>query len=218
MELATARRGDGVIMTAKPGENVVYIDLGSRNGMTLGLEFAVYDALGGIPEDGLAKGRIEVVSINERSSECRIVEMLSTDPIVSGDIIANPIYDRHRKLAFFVLGEFDLDGDGRYDPDGADRIKALIQNWGGDLVDTLNAQVDFVVLGGAPKSPSRPLDASPEEDRRYQAAERAHERYMTNRASVETLAVPTLTQTVFLNFLGYEGDQAVGQAAALLGS
>ncbi len=213
VKLATARQGDGVVLAAKPGEDVVYINLGSKDGMTLGLEFAVYDSLKGIPESGKAKARIEVVSVHPSSSECRVVDLMGNAMVMAGDIIANPIYDKDRKLTFFVLGEFDLNGDSHYDRDGARTIEALIKNWGGKTTDDLTAQVDFVVLGGPPPHPQRSLDLDPEADTRYQRAQKALDEYNSELATTKVLAIPVLTQEVFLNFLGYEGSSPLPVSA-----
>lgn len=200
---ATARVGDGRILKASPGDPIVYIDLGREDHLTLGLEFAVYDALSGIPEDGRPKARIEVVAIHRYSAECKIVSLIRDQMILAEDIIANPIYDRHQSLKFFVMGEFDLNGDGRNDPNGQRDIRSLIEQWGGDTVDELSAKVDFVVLGGPPRRPRRALDVDPEDDPKYQTAAKAHAVYEAQLAKVDVLAVPRLTQKVFLNFLGY---------------
>ena len=70
-----------------------------------------------------------------------------------------------------------------------------------------------MVIGGPPGRPQRSLDLDPEQDRRYQAAERAQESYITDKATVEALAIPTLTQSVFLNFLGFDGTQPMARDA-----
>jgi hypothetical protein len=202
IELGTARRGDGEIVQARPGEDVVYINLGRGDHLTLGLEFAVYDKLAGIPEDGRAKARIEVVQINDLSAECQVVEYLTNEMIAAGDIVANPIYDRNRALKFFVMGDFDLDGDGRGDRDGPERIAAIVEEAGGELQPRLNAQVDFVVLGGPPPAPRRNAEYEESEDREYLKGKQAYDAYESQLASVRALAVPPLTQSVFLNFLG----------------
>ena len=72
-ELATARQPDGRVLTAVPGDEVVYINLGRQHGLTLGLQFSVYSAETGIPADGVGKARIEVVSIFDSSAECQII-------------------------------------------------------------------------------------------------------------------------------------------------
>jgi len=200
--LATARTGDGRVLDAKPGENIVYIDLGARDQLTLGLEFAVYDAMTGIPEHGRPKARIQVSNIFPSVALCHVKEQFTNEPVTVDDIIANPVYDRHRTLKYFVLGEFDLNGDGRADVDGRQRIEAQIENWGGAVEPRLNAQVDFVVLGGAPATPRRSPQLTEAEDTQYQAEKKAHDRYHELLASVRALAIPPLTQSVFLNFMG----------------
>lgn len=212
VDLATARTGDGVIMDARPGSRVVYINLGANDNITLGLEFAVYDALSGVPEDGRAKARIEVVSVFETTSECRVTQLARNAMIASGDIIANPIYDKDRTLRFFILGEFDLDGDQRIDPDGRERIAALIEAWGGSVETEISGLLDFVVLGGPPERPRPSSDREPDDDPRFQAAQRAYDAYQSQVAMVQGLAIPKLTQSVFLNFLGYSGTKPASVA------
>lgn len=202
LPLATARVADGQVLSAKPGEDVVYIDLGQRDHLTLGLEFAVYDALEGVPESGNAKARLEVVSIFSETAACRIEQMLKNDYIREGDLVANPVYDRDRKLKFYVLGEFDLNGDGRADPDGAKRIEAMIAANGGVVEDRLTAQVDFVVLGGPPATPKRSMQFTEAEDVQYQSQKKQYDAFQDTLATVQALAVPRLTQSVFLNFMG----------------
>lgn len=202
-ELSTARQPDGQVLTAIPGDNVVYINLGRKDSLTLGLQFAVYSAETGIPADGRAKARIEVVSISEESAECKIVHVVGHDLILEGDLIANPIYDRNRPLSFLVVGEFDMDHDGSPDSDGAATVESLITDWGGTLSTELTALTDFVVLGGAPPRSRSGRDVSPEQLERVKAERQVYDRYMETVASAKSLSVPIMTQEVFLNFLGY---------------
>jgi hypothetical protein len=204
-ELVTARVPDGHIVKATPGDDVVYIDLGARDHLTLGLEFAVYEAGQGIPEDGRAKARIEVISINQQTAECRITEMLRPELILANDVIANPIYDRTRTLRFYTLGTFDLNGDGRDDPDGQERMRALVKAWGGQVSDQLTAQVDFVLLGGPPSRPARKPEEGEELTPQEQRAQKAYDDYSAQVDSIRVLSIPAMTQQVFLNFLGYGG-------------
>jgi hypothetical protein len=206
--LATARQPDGMILTAVPGDEMVYINLGRDSRLTLGLQFTVYSRDTGIPADGRGKARIEVVSIGTDSAECRTVEVLGNEVILEGDLIANPIYDRSRAVNFLVLGEFDLDHDGIPDPDGVSRIEALISGWGGAVTGELTARTDFVVLGTSPVQPG-PLASvtDPAEIQRLEGMRRAYERYHTTVEQARTLSIPILTQPVFMNFLGYAGQR-----------
>lgn len=203
--LTTARLADGTVLQAVPGDKMVYIDLGKDDRLVLGMQFAVYSYETGIPPDGRGKGRIEVVSIYEDSAECKIVETFRNQVIFPNDLVANPVYDRNRAPTFLVIGEFDLNHDGATDPDGVGTVESLVSAWGGTIVDDLTARTDFVVLGASPSQPPPIGQVSPEEAQRLEAARRAFDRYTEAVAKAKDLAVPVLTQNVFLHFLGYSG-------------
>jgi hypothetical protein len=206
--LATARQPDGTILTAIPGDKVVYIDLGRQDRLTLGLQFAVYSADTGIPAHGRSKAQIEVVSISESSSECRIVGVADREIILEGDLIANPIYDPTRPQTFLVIGEFDLDGDGMADAGGAAVIESMITEWGGGLATELTAQTDFMVLGGTPRKPRGASEPSGAQSERNRALQREWDRYMDMVESAKALSIPVMTQDLFLSFLGYRDRYA----------
>lgn len=201
-KLSTARQPDGRILTAVPGDEIVYIDRGSSDRLVLGLKFGVYSARDGIPEDGVAKAQVEVVAINEKSSECRVLRLSPGQAILENDWIANPIYDPARSPSFVVLGYFDMNRDGLPDVDGGDSVEALIQNWGGTIAREVTALTDFVVLGAAPMVPRTPNNPTAEQTARIEALKRVHDHYHSILTSAQTLAVPIMTQDVFLNFLG----------------
>jgi len=203
--LSTARRADGRILTAMPGDNVVYIDLGQKDQLTLGLQFAVYSSDSGIPTNGRSKAQIEVVSMSQGSAECKILRVAPRETILAGDLVANPVYDPNRSLRFLVLGDFDLDHDGAVDQSGAATIESMIDHWGGQTVTELSALTDFVVIGRAPRRPRRVTDASSEQSRRAEAKQQLYDQYVNTVDSAKSLAVPIMTQEVFLNFLGFAG-------------
>ena len=204
-ELITARQADGRVVTAKPGEEVVYIDLGRDAGLVLGLQFAVYSAISGIPADGQGKARIEVVDMFDSASECRIVEMHGRQPILEGDLVANPVYDRERSLQFMVIGDFDLDGNGRVETDGVGQVESLVESWGGAVAQELSARVDFLVVGVAPPKPFAVGDMTPEAQTRTDAAQKLYDEYTETLQTAQALSIPVLTQSVFMHFLGYVG-------------
>ena len=199
--LLTTRQGDGRVLMARPGDDVVYINLGHRHHLTRGMQFAVYSDSESIPANGLAKARIEVARIFEETAECTIREVLGNEAILEGDIINNPVYDKSRTLRFVVAGMFDLDGDGILE--GQDRIAALIREWGGEVADTVSARVDFVVLGNPPRKPSTDAGDGSEESEREVLRRRVFENYTQAFEAAQTLSVPVLTQDKFLHFLGY---------------
>jgi len=209
-ELATARKPDGKVLTAVPGDEVVYIDLGRRDGLTLGLQFAVYSADTGIPEDGRSKGQIEVVSINVASAECRIVRQSPHEVILEGDLVANPIYDPSRPLIFVVAGEFDLNRDGLLDREGTQGIESLVRNWGGKVENELSPMTDFVVIGAAPRRPRPDGEVSADRAELNRARRETWDAYQDVLDTARSLSIPVMTQEVFLNFLGY-GDKYAGR-------
>jgi hypothetical protein len=73
------------------------------------------------------------------------------------------------------------------------------------VVTDLTALTDFVVIGRAPRRPRRATDASSEQAQRFSAMQQLHDRYVSTIAGAKSLAVPIMTQEVFLNFLGYGG-------------
>lgn len=203
-KLSTARQADGKVLTAVPGDDAVYINLGKGSGMVLGLQFGVYSSQTGIPEDGRGKAQVEVVSIGESSSECRIVGVAPNQVIVKDDLIANPVFDPNRPLTFVVVGEFDLDRDGLLDREGSSTLEALISTWGGQVSKEITPLTDFVVLGAAPKRPKATAEGSAAtQPAANDPVVAAWNGYNQSIEQIRTLSIPTLTQDVFLNFLGY---------------
>jgi hypothetical protein len=201
-ELSTARQPDGRVLTAIPGDEVVYVDLGRERGVTLGLQFSVYSAATGIPADGRGKAQIEVVSIYASSAECKIVRLAENEVILEDDLIANPVFDPERKLSFLVAGKFDLDHDGITDSDGAAVVDALVTNWGGVITTELTALTDFLILGGPPPRPGTGSDMSREQTEHADTMRREWDRYTELVATARSLSVPILTQDLLVNFLG----------------
>lgn len=207
-ELVTARQPDGTILTAVAGDPVVYVDLGRDDHVTLGLQFSVYTSDGGIPASGRSKAQVEVVSVFGKSSACRVIRLAPGEVIVSGDLIANPVFSPDRALGFVVFGEFDLDHDGRADRDGVAQIEAIIKAWGGKVAREISALTDFVVLGHAPRRPRASADESAELSDRQQQIRRAWDAYQSAVATARDLSIPVMTQEVFLTFLGQTGRVA----------
>ncbi len=200
--LSTARKPDGKVLTAVPSDDVVYINLGKGDRLIPGLKFAVYVGGERIPVDGRAKAQIEVVSISDSSSEARIVWVAPGEIILADDLIANPVYDRDRAPSFLVLGEFDLNRDGFPDAEGRSDIEAIVKEWGAAVTVEVTATTDFVVLGTAPPKPRELANATPEQKTRLERDQRIWDRYNDLLSGAHNLAIPIMTQEVFLNFLG----------------
>ncbi|MFC1582914.1 BRCT domain-containing protein, partial [Planctomycetota bacterium] len=109
-----------------------------RENLKPGLKFEVFQIRGG--GKYVPKGIIEVKEVDAKLGYCYMLSLNNiSDPIIPGDLVGSPIYDKSEKKKFFVAGDFE-----KYQ--NAD-IKKLIQESGGVVVEAINLYTDFVVLG-----------------------------------------------------------------------
>lgn len=212
-EDAVTRQADGKIIRIPAGD-VVYINLGSQDSLTPGLSFEVYDKFEGIPPAGdpatdekLPKGKasIEVTRVGTNSSECRVVRRTVGTQITEGDLIANLVYDPNVKYNFMVYGDFDIDQNGNATPQEADTIKRLISQWGGKLIDQVNVDTDFVILGKEPVLPNFTKEdlQDPFNAKKLTDAQAALDSYQAVKKQATDLHIPVLNQNRFLYLIGY---------------
>jgi hypothetical protein len=207
------RHADGKIIRI-PGKDVVYINLGSAESITPGLTFEVYDKVDGIPpagdptnDDNLPKGKasIEVVRVGAGSSEARVVRQTPGTQVTEGDLIANLVYDPNVKYNFVVYGDFDMDRNGVATPQDADVVRRLITQWGGKLMDQVNVDTDFVVLGKEPVLPvfTKEELQDPFNAKKLSDAQAALDAYVQVRRTASDLHIPIVNQNRFLYLIGY---------------
>ncbi len=204
---------DGRVLRAIPGSDVVYVNLGAADKVKPGMGFEVYSQ-SRTPSEGLrGKASLEVVTVLEETSECRVMRREAGQPILEGDIVVNLAYERNRKPKFVVRGDFDLDYDGNIDFNGVEQISSLIRQWGGQVVPELDESVDYVVIGVAPSGPALEPGAGVSDVVRDQAQrkelERSQFRALIERA--QKMFIPVITQNQFLFLTGYAGDSRVVQ-------
>ena len=85
-------------------------------------------------------------------------------------------------------------------------IKRLVTQWGGKLVNDVDVNTDFVVMGKEPVVPAADKD-DPIAQKRAQDAQKALDDYMDKRNQAIQLSIPIMNQNRFLYFVGYY-DQA----------
>jgi hypothetical protein len=198
-----ARKADGKVLEVKDRQDVCYVNLGSNDRVAPGLTFTIYPSTG-IPDSGEGKAKIVVTTVRDDISECRIVERIGKEPIVTGDLVANVAYDPQRTFTFVVDGQFDLRKRGQFSPDDAKDIKVLIQRFGGQVADQVDVQTDFVVLGTEPKRPAPPSENAAETVWAvYQAQMREFNRYHETLQAAQNMHVPILNINRFLALIGY---------------
>lgn len=207
---------DGQIILINDQARVVHLNIGIDDHVYQGLTFTVYDRGTSVPEDGKGKAEIEVFDVAKTYSAARITKSELRNPILQGDIVANLIWDTSRTNVFVIAGDFDLDNDGMIDYNGDEKIKTLIEKWGGKVADTISIDTHFLVLGKQPQVLQKPtideLDIDPRAMETYNASLQRLSRYNGLRDQAQPLWIPIFTYDRFLYFIGYKGH--IGQAGA----
>ncbi|MEO6437219.1 MAG: hypothetical protein ABIP55_15870 [Tepidisphaeraceae bacterium] len=207
------RHADGKILRI-PAKDVVYINLGSAESVTPGLTFEVYDKIDGIPaagdpttDENLPRGKasIEVVRVGAGSSECRVVRLTIGTQLTEGDLIANLVYDPNVKYNFVVYGDFDMDRNKVATAAEADVVRRLVTQWGGKLMEKVNVDTDFVVLGQEPVLPTFTREELQDAFnlKKLADAQAALEAYDQVRNTARDLHIPIVNQNRFLYLIGY---------------
>lgn len=202
---------DGRVVGVNAPARQVYIGLGRRDRMVLGMTFEVYndgasirpDAEGNYPP---GKGTIEVIRIDESSSTARIIREVAGATIVSGDVIANAVYDPKKTYIFTVFGNFDTDGDEVATPQEAQHIRGLIESWNGIVRDDISGDTDFLVLGVRPILPPQPKPDDPVElIQRWVQLSRQVARYDDLFERATSAGIPILNQNRLYTLTGIHG-------------
>lgn len=199
---------DAQIVRVDLQNGIVYLDAGTQDHIYRGLTFAVYDRNKPIPESGEGKAEIEVFQVNQQASAARIIKSDKKNPIVKEDIVANLIWDSKTSNRFVVVGEFDINNDGRPDRDGRQQIIELIQRWGGTLMDDVTVDTDFLVIGMAPTPIAPPtqdeIDIDPMAQQRYEESLQRLRDYNQMLEKANNLSVPVFNQKRFMYLIGYD--------------
>lgn len=212
------RQADATVMRLA-GSDIVYIDLGTGDQVVPGMSFEVYDRVEGVPKSGdptndddLPKGKasIEIIKVTPGSSECRVIRQTPGMQVVEGDVCVNIVYDRNTKYNVMVYGNFDLDRNGQATPTDADVIKRLVTQWGGQVVEKLDVETDFLVIGKIPEVPNYTDEdlADPVKVYEMEQKKKALAEYEEVLARAVELRIPVLNQNRFLYFTGYYEQSA----------
>lgn len=200
---------DAQVVATNPVDNTIMLSIGTKDKVVLGLTFNIYaqgttikpdDKTGQYPA---GKATVEVIRVENDSATARVLREQKGNPILRGDFAANPVYDPAKKYKFLVYGSFDAMRTGIASPLGANDVKAWIREWGGDVVDELTGDVDFVVLGQRPQLPPAPGSAAPlEVINFYLAQQRLAQRYDELFKQAADTAIPVLNENRLRTLLG----------------
>lgn len=196
--------------------NDLFITLGKRNGLVMGMTFEVFDPQPVIrlSTTGEARGKatIEVYGLKDDSATCRVVRRSRGAAINPGDPVVNLAYDPNMTIRMFAFGEFDIERDGGTNDIG--RIEAIIKDSGAELIavtkgeddiPVLTPDINYIVLGDKPELPEKPseVDFDPVKIAEYQAKLAANEAYFRIVDEAKILRIPVLNQERFLDLVGY---------------
>ncbi|MDP7020307.1 MAG: hypothetical protein QGG36_31205 [Pirellulaceae bacterium] len=158
---------DGKITWVNQRQNVLWINLGSTDGLRPQTTFSVYehDSNGVANEE--TKGRIEVTRIIKgHLAEARILEDEVANPILPGDLIHTAAWQPGRRLRFAMVGVLDIDNDDRTDNALVRRIITMngglvdqeLTNDGKLVGDGMSVNTRYIIKGPPPISPSGQVD------------------------------------------------------------
>ncbi len=188
---------------------ICYIDIGRDQKVKPGITFSIFDPNAAFNSD-VAKANVVVDNVFDTFSVCRILSTDAKQRIRTSDVVVNPTFSKQHSLKFAVQGMFDLHGNGKASQQGTAEVKALITRNGGQVVDQVFHDIDYLVVGEVPPQPAPARDDEPP------AVTAAREEMMRDieafNAAIEEakkLQIPILNATRFLVLTGYE-SAAVG--------
>jgi hypothetical protein len=195
---------DGKVLWVNQRARLVWINLGSSDGLRRQTTFSVFDqdAMNIAPRRGVeeeqkaeegglarqvdnAKAKIEITSVQDNSAEGRIVDDLPGNPIMPGDVIFSPAWKPGRLVHFAFAGVMDIDGDRRSD---RELLQSIITMNGGVLDEVPTHETRYLVVG------DQPLD-------RAALTEFGELKNTADQLGIETVALPR-----FLDLLGYKAE------------
>jgi hypothetical protein len=133
---------DGEIILADNKLGNAYIDLMRRDGLRVGMIFDVFRYIKGGRTK--TKGKIEVKVVNDdKPSQVAIIECLEPedDPIVKGDYIISPLFDKKKVRIFVFAGELVNPLYTKYE------VTKKIQEMGAKVAPEVTVETDFLVAG-----------------------------------------------------------------------
>lgn len=150
--------GEIVRVRRSSSSNLVYLNIGKKDGLRTNQTFAVYDRNVTNFEKGQEKAKIEVIRVGPKTSDAIITEEDPIDPITRFDRVVTPTWDPGNRNDIAIAGIVDLDGDGDSD---LLRFIRLIENNGGRVVayhdeqgkifGEINSSTRYMVKGESPK-------------------------------------------------------------------
>ncbi|GAB4146769.1 MAG: hypothetical protein Tsb009_19660 [Planctomycetaceae bacterium] len=205
-------KADGFVRLVNHRTGLVWINLGSADGLPERITFSVYNqahnGVGRGRED--IKGAIEVTRITgPHMAEARIIDSDIYNSIRAGDPIYTPLWSRGVVESFAFVGFFDLDGDGKSDRDVLKRkvaaAKAVISNEVDDLGNRkgtgLTTDDKFLVVGKI----FDPDLAATDKEREIRRKIAAGKKQLEDEARQKGIRIIRMAD--FLAYIGFKADR-----------
>ena len=202
-------REDGLIRWVDHRRGLVWLNLGSADGLPVRTGFSVYTrdnhGIGRRSAEDI-KGKIEVTNIvDTHLAEAQILTEDIYRPIAAGDPIYTPLFTAGRQEKFSFVGLIDFDRDDRSD---RDRLHAIVESAGAEIdneVDDngvlhgsgLTFETKFLVIG---RIPSQNESADADERKWFQDIGIMHGR-LEKQAQEQGVRIVSLGQ--FLDYIGH---------------
>ncbi len=133
-----ANNPDGKVLEVSRRLNIGWIDLGANQRLTTGTRFRVE---GGPPGNRHFKAWAEVTEVEPSRAEVAFSDLADAfDPVVTGDVVINPLYDPKGSRNAVLAGRFS----GVY---SKDELIALLQKIGVQVQDELDYTTHFLIVG-----------------------------------------------------------------------
>jgi hypothetical protein len=195
-------RPAGEIKWVDQRSNMVWINLGTIDGLQRQMTFSVIDQKETAIGNARIKGRIEVTRVmDDHTAEARIVENPIADPIMIGDKIYSPTFKKGQRIHCALVGTMDIDGDGKSDQA---RLKAIITSNGGvvdaelledgSIAGKLTSDTNYLVQGQKPTDKTNV---------------KLTEGYTRMIGEASTLGIQPITVDKFLDKMGYIPEKRV---------
>jgi len=151
IDVLTKKSQKSFYETSKPDGEVTYadeklgfcwIDIGKIHGLRRGTQFEVYTMTKGGRQK--RKAFCEVQKIDQDMAQCAVLQNTivdPSDPVVKGDLVRNPIFERNAQPKFWFLGS---KLSNRYY--NKTELERKIEEFGGKVLKTLSVDVDFVIV------------------------------------------------------------------------
>lgn len=130
---------DGEVQMVSNDGTLVWIDVGSNAGLTVGTRFEVLRR--GRGGDLVTKGEVEVRVVEPEGATAGLLgKAVLLDPVLPGDLVRNPFFSARRVLHYHLLGEFPLSLSKEY-------VTSRLSEMGGVVDSGITETTDVLVLG-----------------------------------------------------------------------